>query len=255
MKYPFWRAWFLLILSLSAAIMSGTSFAATKPVLMVISNQDFWYESYAKTRSSLESMGLGVVVASQTTSVAIPQPTKPAQIVQPDIALSDVYSDDYSAIVFVGGWGASSYQYAFEGTYDNPAYLRDPVITDQVNRLIGEFTTQNKPVAAICNGVTVLAWARVDGVSPVEGRRVVGWAGGGPGFKLDNQHYADSTVPTVWHVRANGGVMPLSAAVRDPLTSADDVVVDGNIITAENTASAVVFGRVISNTIYSTQQP
>jgi hypothetical protein len=31
---------------------------------------------------------------------------------------------DYSAIVFVGGWGSSSYQYAFSGTYYNSAYGR-----------------------------------------------------------------------------------------------------------------------------------
>ena len=28
----------------------------------------------------------------------------------------------YSAIVFVGGWGSSSYQYSFSGTYYNSAY-------------------------------------------------------------------------------------------------------------------------------------
>ena len=38
----------------------------------------------------------------------------------PDIALSDVNAANYSAIVFVGSWGASQYQYAFTGTYTNP---------------------------------------------------------------------------------------------------------------------------------------
>jgi hypothetical protein len=38
-------------------------------------------------------------------------------VVVPDLALSDADADAYSTIVFVGGWGASSYQYAYEGTY------------------------------------------------------------------------------------------------------------------------------------------
>ena len=42
--------------------------------------------------------------------------------VSPDLALSDVKAEDYSTIVFVGGYGAASYQYANETTYDNPAY-------------------------------------------------------------------------------------------------------------------------------------
>ena len=32
--------------------------------------------------------------------------------VRPDLALSDVKAEDYSAIVFVGGWGSSMYQYS-----------------------------------------------------------------------------------------------------------------------------------------------
>ena len=37
--------------------------------------------------------------------------------VRPDLALSDVKAEDYSAIVFVGGWGSSMYQYDFPGDY------------------------------------------------------------------------------------------------------------------------------------------
>ncbi len=41
-----------------------------------------------------------------------------------------------------------------------------------VNNLINDFLDQDKHVAAICHGVTVLAWARVDGVSPLAGKQV-----------------------------------------------------------------------------------
>ncbi len=81
------------------------------------------------------------------------------------------------------------YQYAYndpnsdgvtDNFYSNSHYngdhdLDDGVIASQkviVNELIGQFLADNKHVAAICHGVTVLAWARVDGVSPIQGREV-----------------------------------------------------------------------------------
>jgi putative intracellular protease/amidase len=216
------------------------------PVLMVIANQDFYYKEYADTRTSLEAEGMRVVVAAATTQRAIPWGRNPRQVVQPDRAVSDVDAADYSAIVFVGGWGSSAYQYAFEGTYRNPAYRPDPVVSRAVNDLINEFVAQDKYVAAICHGVSVLAWARVDGVSPIAGRVVTAFAGGGPGFKLDGVIYADATVATRWNIEKNDGSMPLSASSGDPLSVADDVIVDGKIITAENFYAARLFGQTIA---------
>lgn len=220
--------------------------AAPLPVLMVIANQDFYYQEYSETRASLEREGMQVVVAAGTTERAIPHGRNPRWIVRVDRALADVDTSDYSAIVFVGGWGASAYQYAFEGTYHNPTYRPDPVVARAANELINDFVAQDKYVAAICHGVSVLAYARVDGVSPLAGRVVTGWAGGGPGYKLDGQSFPDATVPTRWHIEKNGATMPLSASAGDPLTVADDVIVDGIIITAENFQSARLLGQTIA---------
>lgn len=252
---------YALAISFAAALVVSTAapFAAdaaeVQPVLMVIANQDFYYREYADTRASLESRGVGVVVAAGTTAPAISQSSGGTpRVVQPDIAVADAAAGDYSAIVFVGGWGASSYQYAFEGTYQNAAYRGDSAVVAGVNRLINDFVDQDKYVAGICHGVSVLAWARVDGVSPIRGRAVVAWAGGGPAFRLGGRDYPDSRVPLRWQIEANGGLMPLSAAIGDPISSADDVWVDGRIITAENYTSAAWFGRVLARLVGATRQ-
>jgi putative intracellular protease/amidase len=240
----------LLALVTVAAFDASIAFAATpQPVLMVVANQDFNYTEYAATRASLEAHGLQVVVAAGATRAAQPQSGGPGSPVQPDLALSAADAERYSAVVFVGGWGASSYQYAFSGTYDNPAYRTPLAIRDDVNRLIGAFTAHDKPVAAICHGVSVLAWARVDGVSPLRRRTVVGPAGGTPGFRFRGVHVPDAEQPARWQIEMNGATMLTSASVGNPTTSTDDVIVDGRIITAENWDSAPRFAEVIAQSI------
>src|SRR5262245_3001521 len=103
------------ITMMSAVPTPAFADSATLPVLMVIANQDFYYKEYADTRTSLESEGMRVVVAAATTQRAIPYGRNPRQVVQPNRAVAEVDAADYSAVVFVGGWGASMYQYAFEG--------------------------------------------------------------------------------------------------------------------------------------------
>lgn len=223
--------------------------AQPKPVLMVIANQDFYHREYFETRESLEAAGLEVVVAAATTEVATPHAISVVEgrdpHVVPDLALANVDADDFSAIVFVGGYGAASYQYANETVYDNAAYRGSDDVKRIVNDLINEFIAQDKYLTAICNGVSVLAWARVDGVSPLAGRRVTAWAhqlptadGGVAQFTRD-------------HVEANGAFQFLGGAIGDPTTSTDDVFIDGKIITAENYDSAYQFGRTIADRLWN----
>ncbi len=234
-----------------AALASFDASAAEQstPVLMVIANQDFHYVEYAAVRSSLDAAGLEVVVAAATTHAAKPQDRGVGGTVQPDLALTDVNADDYSAIVFVGGWGSSQYQYGFEGTYHNPAYRAQRAVGFDVNRVIKSFSAGDKPVAAICHGVTVLAWARVDGVSPLQGRTVVASAGGMPAFRDGDLEFADAQYPARWQIEANGATMLVSGSIGDPLSAADDVYVDGKIITAENYRSAGRFAELIALSI------
>ncbi|MGF1581486.1 MAG: DJ-1/PfpI family protein [Gemmataceae bacterium] len=215
-----------------------------EPVLIVIANQDFYHREYYETRESLEAAGLEVIVAATTTETATPHAISVVEgrepNVEPDLALADVNADDYSAIVFIGGYGAASYQYANETTYDNPAYNGDEQTKQIVNELINEFIDQDKHVAAICNGVSVLAWARVGGVSPLYGHTVSAWAHTLPSYEGGQMRL------TREDIEANGARMVASGAVGDPATAADDVIVDGNIITAENYDSASAFGTTIA---------
>jgi len=228
----------LFLLAIGGAPMAAMAQSdGPQPVLMVIANQDFYYQEYHAMRKELEAAGLEVVVAAASTDAAIPQDRQDGTQVRPDIALSDVKSEDHSAIVFIGGWGASQYQYDFPGDYDEPDY-RPGLAAVEANRLIGEMTRQGKPVAAVCYGVSVLAWARVDGASPLDGKIVAAGAGGRPGFRIRRATFADAEVPMRWDVEKNGGLMLTSGSVGDPLSSEDDVVVDGGYVTAEDWGAA-----------------
>ncbi len=239
----------LTLIAFAAANTSIVTASEPLPVLLVIANQDFNYADYVGVRASLEARGLPVIVAAGQTHLAQPQGLGAGNPVQPDLALASTAAGDYSAIVFVGGWGASSYQYAFEGTYHNTAYQPRPEITQEVNRVIKDFTLADKPVAAICHGVSVLAWARVDGTSPLQGRVVVGTAGGSPGFRSGRLDYPDAEQPVRWQVERNGATMLTSRSVGNPLSATDDVVVDGRIITAENYESAARFAELIAQLV------
>lgn len=247
------------------------------PVLLVIADAaDFHYREYADTRRSLEAAGVPVQVAATTTARSVPHPNtgEPAGTdggVVPDLALSEVVPGSYSAIAFVGGWGSSQYQYAYndpdlDGVVDNfyahPPYngdddLGDGLISDSkrvVNGLIGAFLQADKPVAGVCHGTTVLAWARVSGVSPLAGRRVSVPFVGSPAAYYRGRWYADYELGQYEQVVANGGrANVVSGQYGDPTTVADDVVVDGRIITAENYDSATFFGQVLARQVLGTK--
>jgi putative intracellular protease/amidase len=225
--------------------------AATRPVkrkrvLIVIANQDFFYREYADPREELEKAGIDVVVAAGRKAPCQPHGNsgqgRSDGIVQPDVALSDVRVDDYDAILFAGGWGSSAYQYAFNGGYDNPAYNGERAIKEQVNQLITAFLHQKKYTCALCNAVSVLAWARVDGRSPLEGKTVCAPTRQAASGIYDGQRAQPSCR---WHPEANGAVVSPAGSIGRPGTAEDDVAVDGLIVTGEDDISARATGRKI----------
>lgn len=234
---------------------AGNPSESPLPVLVVIADlAHFYYQEYADTRAALESEGLSVQVAASTLRPSTPHENSgqgvSSGIVTPDITLTDAEAVDYSAIVFVGGWGASMYQYAFSGNYSDDLYDGDLATRTTVNDLIGEFVAQEKYVTAICHAVTVLAWARVDGVSPIEGRTVSVPVGGGPAVFYQNTYYPYFAMSAYQQVTENGATAnTISGEFGASPTAEDDVVVDGRIITAENYDSATLFGYTIAQAI------
>ncbi len=219
--------------------------ATPLPVLIVISNGDFYYQEYAAPRAALLAAGIPVVVAAGRRQFSIPhqnsgQPAGTNGGVMPDIALADANASNYSAILFVGGWGASQYQYAFTGTYANSNYNGTVAIRERVNQLINDFVAQDKFVTAVCHGVSILAWARVNGQSLLQGRTVT------------TAHFNSPTnnIPAAtlyrWHSEVNGATVYTGGVLGDPTTRNDDVIVEGRIITGENFDSARLFGQTIA---------
>lgn len=237
--------------------------ASPLPVLLVIADQqDFYYQEYGDTRASLEAAGVSVRVAATTTNPSTPHANTgqgaSSGVVTPDVRIADARAEDYSAIVFVGGWGSSMYQYAFPGDYTNDRYDGDLATKLETNELINDFIAQDKHVAAICHGVTVLAWARVDGTSasPLAGKQVSVPFIGSPAVTYQGQFYNHFQLGQYPQVIANGGLAnTVSGQYGDPNTVADDVIVDGRIITGENYDSAAEFGRVVAREVIAAATP
>lgn len=223
-----------------------TANATGKRVLIVIANGDFFYREYAHPREELERAGIRVTVAAGRKTPSRPHSGTgegpDGGVVTPDVALSEVKARDFDAILFSGGWGSSMYQYAFEGRYNNASYNGDRATKAEANRLINEFLAQDKYVCGLCNAVSVLAWARVDGKSPLAGKRVCA----PPRQAAAGIYNGRQAQPSCrWHPEQNGAIMSPPGAVGNPRTNTDDVLVDGKIITGEDDPSAREMGRRI----------
>lgn len=108
---------------------------------MVIAPVDFRDEEYFDTRKVLEDSGVNITVANSTG-----QPSKSSfgKIVKPDKTLYNINTNDFDAIVFVGGRGSADY-------FNNKQALS----------LAKDFNKSNKVVAAICIAPTILVNAGI----------------------------------------------------------------------------------------------
>lgn len=225
-----------------------------KKVLMVIANNGFYYQEYADPRRALEESGIQVVVAAGTLTQAVPhaetgQPAGDPGTVIPDLTLEQADSGDFDALVIAGGWGATNYYFAYPGTLLDSQWAPVPAAAGRINTLIGNFLTQGKPILGVCNGVNVLSWARVGGVSPLEGKQV-----SAPSLDVPDQTYKSVTyyaggsprLPMYVFAADNGGIVKAFNSVGDSSTGTDDVTEDGLILTAQDNTSAYWGGRLLA---------
>ena len=226
-------------------------------VLLVIANEHFFYREYSEPKQELERAGCVVEVAAGRKA-----PCRPHQgtgegadggVVNPDLAIGDADASRYDAILFSGGWGSSMYQFAFQGSYSNPAYNGDRTVKASVNKLINSFIQQDKYVGALCHGTSVLAWARVNNRSVLAGKRATGPVLPGPAGNYPG--HPGSPPPSRWHAEVNGARMVAPNSVGDPQTLVDDVVIDGKILTGQDDPTAREMGRQLARLLTSGAKP
>jgi len=112
-----------------------------KKVVMIIAARNFRDEELRLPREILEGQGAEVTLASTTLDEAVGMFGAKAK---PDILLRDVKVEDYDAIIFVGGSGASR-------------YWNDPT----AHEIAREAVEQGKVLGAICIAPVTLANAGV----------------------------------------------------------------------------------------------
>jgi len=121
-----------------------------KKVVMVIAHRNFRDEEFEEPRKILEKEGIEVIIASSSKDTATGMFGATAQ---PDILISELKVEDYDAIIFVGGSGASE-------------YWNDPT----AHKIAKEAVKQGKILGAICISPVTLANASV-----LEGKRATVW--------------------------------------------------------------------------------
>ena len=140
---------FLMLFILGSVTMAK---AVSPPkVVMVIAHKNFRDEELFVTKQTLEKKGVQVVVASSALTLA---KGMLGGSYKPDILIKDVNIDDYDALVFVGGMGATEY-------WNN----------EIAHNLAKAALEKNKIVAAICIAPVTLAKAGL-----LKGKKATVWS-------------------------------------------------------------------------------
>ena len=121
-----------------------------KKVVMIIASDAFRDEEFKLPSEHLRACGVRVTVASSKLDEATGMR---GMKVKPDVLIGDVKADDYDAVIFVGGGGASEY-------FDDPT----------AHAIAKSAVEGKKLLAAICIAPSTLANAGV-----LKGRKATCW--------------------------------------------------------------------------------
>lgn len=161
---------------------------------LIIATNGFEQDELFRPRECLLDEGVDVTLASlDRDPIQGEKHGEKGATITPDALVTDVRAEDYDVLVIPGGVG-------------NPDRMRTE---SAAIRLVRDFMTANKPVAAICHGPWLLAEAEV-----IDGRTLTSW----PSIRTDLRH--------------------AGATVVDK-----DVVVDGNLVTSRNPDDIPAFNR------------
>ena len=130
-------------------IEEGINLSGLK-VVMIIAEKDFRDEELQKPKEILEKYGAKVIIASSTTNIATGML---GMKIKPDILINEIKVEEYDAIIFVGGSGASQ-------------YWNDPI----AHSIAKEAIKKDKILCAICIAPVTLANAGV-----LQGKKATVW--------------------------------------------------------------------------------
>ncbi len=140
-----------------------------RTVLMVIAHQQFRDEEYAVPRKILEQEGTAITVAS---SALTPATGMLGMTVTPDMLLTAAKPDQFDAVIFVGGMGATEY-------WDNPV----------AHRIAQQLHAAGKVTSAICLAPMTLANAGL-----LKAKRATMWPSEAGPFKTKGVVYTGQPV-------------------------------------------------------------
>jgi protease I len=122
-----------------------------KKAVMIIAEQQFKEEELLITKEVLEKAGIEVLVASTTLGLARGGEGK---AFQPQLFVKDIIVNDFDAVIFVGGGGATQ-------------YWKDPL----AHKIAQDAYNSSKILGAICVAPVILAKAGL-----LKGKRATVWA-------------------------------------------------------------------------------
>lgn len=123
-----------------------------KKVVMIVASSNFRDEEYLEPKKILESAGIEIKIASSSLKVSKGYQGTEAK---PDILIDDLKVDEFDAIIFIGGSGASEYLNSLSA-----------------HKVAVETIKKEKILAAICLAPSILANAGI-----LHGKRATSFSG------------------------------------------------------------------------------